>query len=226
MHNMKKIAVLLCSAVLCLHTAASAEVQRTEVGNVVSISSDYGYQDPQQLAVYTQAKLQQAADKKNGVKNKDGEQTKLVEPPALFRIYLNNDRFYKHKNSDKYTERIDISFTSHNLDESYVFDKEQPPYLIVNDGTAETALKFKKFKFDNPYWISFALTKQEIATLKNAQAVAVVLPQAQSPIYRYNDEKQRLEKENYNSSIKIIEMRYDLSDEVLAEWKQVLYSAQ
>lgn len=225
MNKMKKITALVCGLMFCAQTGTWAQIQTSKVGNVTSISSSFDYKDPAQMQLYLQKKAEQDAAKQNkddsGAKD-EGSEEKLAEPAAMFHIYINNDRFYKKNDSGKYSERIDISFTSHDMKHRYIFDKECSPYLIVNDGVNETVLKFKKFKFDNPYWISYALTPSDIELLNRAVSVQAVLPEAQEDIYEYNKSKQRMEKRDYDSKMQIAEMRYDIPAEILAEWKQVL----
>ena len=223
---MKKIIAAVCGIMLMVQGAAYAEVQRSQVANVVSIRSSFDYRDPVLMQEYLQKKAQQEAQKnqKQQGEKDEKEQEKLIEPPAMFHIYMNNDRFYDRDKDDagKYTSRVDIAFSSHDRDRNYIFDKDCAPYLLVRTGSDETVLKFKKFKFDNPYWISFALTKEEIDVLKNADSVTAVLPEATADMYSYNNKKERIEKDDYKKSMEIREMKYDLPDYALQEWKEVL----
>lgn len=220
---MKKIIAAVCGIMLAVQGAAYAEVQRSQVANVVSIRSSFDYRDPALMQEYLQKKAQQEAQKNQKGQEKK-EQEKLVEPPAMFHIYVNNDRFYDRDEDDagKYTSRVDIAFSSHDRERNYIFDKDCAPYLLVRTGSDETVLKFKKFKFDNPYWISFALTKEDIAALKNADSVTAVLPEAAADMYSYNKKKERIEKDDYEKGMEIREMKYDLPDYALQEWKEVL----
>ena len=220
---MKKIIAAVCGIMLMVQGAAYAEVQRSQVANVVSIRSSFDYRDPALMQEYLQKKAQQEAQK-NQKQQDEKEQNKLIEPPAMFHIYVNNDRFYDRDKDDagKYTSRVDIAFSSHDKERNYIFDKDCAPYLLVRTGSDEAVLKFKKFKFDNPYWISFALTKEEIEVLKNADSVTAVLPEAVSSMFNYNNKKERIEKDDYKKSMEIREMKYDIPYYALQEWKEVL----
>ncbi len=218
--NTKKIFITLCGLLLFAQSMAFAEISQSQVANVRSISSSFSYKDPIQMKEFLAKKVQQEAKQKDDSEEKE----KLMVPPTLFQIYVNNDRFY-NEDATKYKERIDIAFTSHNMNRNYIFDKECPPYLIVynkNDVNGQYVMKFKQFKFDNPYWISFSLTKDEIKKIKNAEKVTVILPEATENTFEVDKRKQKIVKKPYKTSMKINEMSYDLPEPILREWKETL----
>lgn len=212
---MFKIFIALLSLVVCLSSTALAQVKETQVGNVVSIRSDFDYQDPKELALYESQKAKQKADKDN---SKDED---VVEPEDLFRVYLTRDRFYNSKN--KYRENITFSITSHNMDRNYILDGDCPPYLeIVDNEGKKSILNFSDMKFDNLYWISFSLTKKEIHQLQNIKEAKLILPEAMENMFVRNEKKDKIEKRKFNDDIKVEMISYDIPVEILQEWKQVL----
>ncbi len=218
--NTKKIIITLCGLLLFAQSLAFAEISQSQVANVRSISSSFSYKDPAQMKEFLAKKVQQKAKQEND----SDEQEKLTVPPTLFQIYVNNDRFYNEK-ATKYKERIDIAFTSHNMNRNYIFDKEYPPYLIIynkNIANEQYVMKFKQFKFDNPYWISFSLTKDEIERIKNADSITVVLPEATENMFAVDKRKQKIVKKPYKSSMTVNEISYDLPEPILQEWKETL----
>lgn len=223
---MKKIFLILCSILFCMSATAFAELHESQVANVESISSAFNYQDPELLKIYTQKKLaQEQEEQQDNSSDENQNEEQLVEPPKIFSVYVNYDRFYNKDNHDKYTERIDIGFTSHNLERNFIFDKKRPPYLVIDNGITTETLKFKKFKFDNPYWISFALTKDDIAKINYAKEITIVLPESEDNIYKINKRTQNIEKKSYNKKMTVIEQSFTLPAHILAEWKEVLSKA-
>lgn len=211
---MKKIVICLLGLFICMQSIALANVHQSKVANVESIRSVYAYKDPQQMKIYEQQKLLQE-------QNKTDE--KIEEPVALFRVFLNNDRFYKDDN--KYRDNIELAFTSHNTNRNYIFDNECPPYLIIKDiNNNEYKLNFAKTKYDNPYWISFKLTKKEMEQIGNAKSISIILPEAENNIYYFNKKKDKIEKKFYDDDMKIIEREYVLPETIVNEWKEVLNS--
>ena len=49
---MFKTFIVLLSLIVCLSSTALAQIKEAQVGNVVSIRSDFDYQDPKELALY------------------------------------------------------------------------------------------------------------------------------------------------------------------------------
>lgn len=200
---------------MCFFQTGSAQIKESQVANVVNIRSDFNYKDPAQLQAYLAKKAEQEADKNN----KDDE--KLEEPADLFRVYLTRDRFYNSKN--KYREDITFSVTSHNLERNYILDKDCPPYLEITDTAGNNiTLNFKEMKFDNPYWISFSLTKKEIEQIKNIDKAKLVLPEAMENMFVENKDKGKMEKRKYDDDIQVQRLSYDIPAEIVQEWKQVL----
>ena len=200
---------------MCFFQTGSAQIKESQVANVVNIRSDFNYKDPAQLQAYLAKKAEQEADENN----KDDE--KLEEPADLFRVYLTRDRFYNSKN--KYREDITFSVTSHNLERNYILDKDCPPYLEITDTAGNNiTLKFKEMKFDNPYWISFSLTKKEIEQIKNIDKAKLVLPEAMENMFVENKNKGKMEKRKYDDDIQVQRLSYDIPAEIVQEWKQVL----
>lgn len=200
---------------MCFFQTGSAQIKESQVANVVNIRSDFNYKDPAQLQAYLAKKAEQEADKNN----KDDE--KLEEPADLFRVYLTRDRFYNSKN--KYREDITFSVTSHNLERNYILDKDCPPYLEITDTAGNNiTLNFKEMKFDNPYWISFSLTKKEIEQIKNIDKAKLVLPEAMENMFVENKDKGKMEKRKYDDDIQVQRLSYDIPAEIIQEWKQVL----
>lgn len=212
---MFKTFIVLLSLIVCLSSTALAQIKEAQVGNVVSIRSDFDYQDPKELALYEAQKAKQKADKDN---SKDED---VVEPEDLFRVYLTRDRFYNSKN--KYRENITFSITSHNMDRNYILDGDCPPYLeIVDNEGKKSTLNFSNMKFDNLYWISFSLTKKEIHQLQNIKEAKLILPEAMENMFVRNEKKDKIEKRKFNDDIKVEMISYDIPVEILQEWKQVL----
>ena len=212
---MFKTFIVLLSLIVCLSSTALAQIKEAQVGNVVSIRSDFDYQDPKELALYEAQKAKQKADKDN---SKDED---VVEPKDLFRVYLTRDRFYNSKN--KYRENITFSITSHNMDRNYILDGDCPPYLeIVDNEGKKSTLNFSNMKFDNLYWISFSLTKKEIHQLQNIKEAKLILPEAMENMFVRNEKKDKIEKRKFNDDIKVEMISYDIPVEILQEWKQVL----
>ncbi|HJF84224.1 MAG TPA: hypothetical protein K8V65_00955 [Megamonas hypermegale] len=212
---MFKICILLLGFFMCFFQTGSAQIKESQVANVVNIRSDFNYKDPAQLQAYLAKKAEQEADKNN----KDDE--KLEEPADLFRVYLTRDRFYNSKN--KYREDITFSVTSHNLERNYILDKDCPPYLEITDTAGNNiTLNFKEMKFDNPYWISFSLTKKEIEQIKNIDKAKLVLPEAMENMFVENKNKGKMEKRKYDDDIQVQRLSYDIPAEIVQEWKQVL----
>lgn len=200
---------------MCFFQTGSAQIKESQVANVVNIRSDFNYKDPAQLQAYLAKKAEQEADENN----KDDE--KLEEPADLFRVYLTRDRFYNSKN--KYREDITFSVTSHNLERNYILDKDCPPYLEITDTAGNNiTLNFKEMKFDNPYWISFSLTKKEIEQIKNIDKAKLVLPEAMENMFVENKNKGKMEKRKYDDDIQVQRLSYDIPAEIIQEWKQVL----
>lgn len=200
---------------MCFFQTGSAQIKESQVANVVNIRSDFNYKDPAQLQAYLAKKAEQEADENN----KDDE--KLEEPADLFRVYLTRDRFYNSKN--KYREDITFSVTSHNLERNYILDKDCPPYLEITDTAGNNiTLNFKEMKFDNPYWISFSLTKKEIEQIKNIDKAKLVLPEAMENMFVENKDKGKMEKRKYDDDIQVQRLSYDIPAEIIQEWKQVL----
>lgn len=213
---MFKTFVVLLSLIVCLSSTALAQIKEAQVGNVVSIRSDFDYQDPKELALYEAQKAKQKADDDNS----NGED--VVEPEDLFRVYLTRDRFYKN-NKNKYRENITFSVTSHNMNRNYILDGDCPPYLeIVDNEGKKSILNFSDMKFDNLYWISFSLTKKEINQLQNIKEAKLVLPEAMENMFVRNEKKDKIEKRKFNDDIKVKKMTYKIPAEILQEWKQVL----
>ena len=212
---MFKTFIVLLSLIVCLSSTALAQIKEAQVGNVVSIRSDFDYQDPKELALYEAQNAKQKADKDN---SKDED---VVEPKDLFRVYLTRDRFYNSKN--KYRENITFSITSHNMDRNYILDGDCPPYLeIVDNEGKKSILKFSDMKFDNLYWISFSLTKKEIHQLQNIKEAKLILSEAMENMFVRNEKKDKIEKRKFNDDIKVEMISYDIPVEILQEWKQVL----
>ena len=186
---MKKIVLCLLSLFICMQSVALANIHQSKVSNVENIRSIYAYKDPEQMKDYEQKKL---------VKEQTKSDEKLEEPMALFRVFVNNDRFYTDDN--KYKDNVELAITSHNIDRNYIFDNEYPPYLILQDNDNNRyEIHFAKVKYDNPYWISFNLTNKEIEQINKAKTISLVLPEAQENMYRYNKKKDKLEKKSYDN---------------------------
>ena len=166
---MKKIVLCLLSLFICMHSVALDNIHQSKVSNVENIRSIYAYKDPEQMKDYEQKKL---------VKEQTKSDKKLEEPMALFRVFVNNDRFYTDDN--RYKDNVELAITSHNIDRNYIFDNEYPPYLILQDNDNNRyEIHFAKVKYDNPYWISFNLTNKEIEQINKAKTISLVLPEAQ-----------------------------------------------
>lgn len=209
---MKKIVLCLLSLFICMQSVTLANIYQSKVSNVENIRSIYAYKDPEQMKDYEQKKL---------VKEQTKSDEKLEEPMALFRVFVNNDRFYTDDN--KYKDNVELAITSHNIDRNYIFDNEYPPYLILQDSDNNRyEIHFAKVKYDNPYWISFNLTNKEIEQINKAKTISLVLPEAQENMYRYNKKKDKLEKKSYDNDIKVKEMMYELPENIVDEWKTVL----
>lgn len=212
---MFKTFVVLLSLIVCLSSTALAQIKEAQVGNVVSIRSDFDYQDPKELALYEAQKAKQKADDDNS------NDEDVIEPEDLFRVYLTRDRFYNSKN--KYRENITFSVTSHNMNRNYILDGDCPPYLeIVDNEGKKSILNFSDMKFDNLYWISFSLTKKEINQLQNIKEAKLILPEAMENMFVRNEKKDKIEKRKFNDDIKVKKMTYKIPAEILQEWKQVL----
>ena len=212
---MFKICIFLLGFFVCFFNTGSAQIKESQVANVVNIRSDFNYKDPVQLQIYLEKKAQQEADENN----KDNE--KLEEPADLFRVYLTRDRFYNSKN--KYREDITFSVTSHNMEKNYILDKDCPPYLEIVDTAGNSSIvHFKEMKFDNPYWISFSLTEKEIEQMRNIEKAKIILPEALESMFVENKEKNKIEKRKYDDDIQIQKLSYDIPEEIIQEWKQVL----
>ena len=212
---MFKICILLLGFLMCFFQTGSAQIKESQVANVVNIRSDFNYKDPVQLQAYLAKKAEQEADENNE------NDEKLEEPADLFRVYLTRDRFYNSKN--KYREDITFSVTSHNLERNYILDKDCPPYLEITDTAGNyITLNFKEMKFDNPYWISFSLTKKEIEQIKNIDKAKLVLPEAMENMFVENKDKGKMEKRKYDDDIQVQRLSYDIPAEIVQEWKQVL----
>lgn len=123
-----------------MQSVALANIHQSKVSNVENIRSIYAYKDPEQMKDYEQKKL---------VKEQTKSDEKLEEPMALFRVFVNNDRFYTDDN--KYKDNVELAITSHNIDRNYIFDNEYPPYLILQDNDNNRyEIHFAKVKYDNP----------------------------------------------------------------------------
>lgn len=211
---MFKILIILLGFFVCFSNTVSAQIKESQVANVVSIRSDFDYKDPAQLQIYLEKKAEQEADKDN--KNDE----KLEEPEDLFRVYLTKDRFYNSKN--KYREEVVFSFTSHNMERNYIFDKDCPPYLEIIDTNGNIIiLNFKKMKFDNPYWISFSLRKKEIEQIQDIKEANIILPEAVENIFVKNKDN-KIKKRKYNDDMQVKKLSYNIPKEIIQEWKQVL----
>lgn len=105
-----------------MQSIAWANIHQSKVSNVENIRSIYSYKDPEQMKDYEQKKLSKEQTKSD---------EKIEEPMDLFRVFINNDRFYSDDN--KYKDNIELAITSHNIDRNYIFDNEYPPYLIIQD---------------------------------------------------------------------------------------------
>lgn len=212
---MFKTFIVLLSLIVCLSSTALAQIKEAQVGNVVSIRSDFDYQDPKELALYEAQKAKQKADDDNS------NDEDVIEPEDLFRVYLTRDRFYNSKN--KYRENITFSVTSHNMNRNYILDGDCPPYLeIVDNEGKKSILNFSNMKFDNLYWISFSLTKKEINQLQNIKEAKLILQEAMENMFVRNEKKDKIEKRKFNDDIKVKKMTYKIPAEILQEWKQVL----
>lgn len=213
---MKKIFILLCTLFLCMQTSAMAKIYQAQVSNVASIRSDFAYRDPTLMAEYEkQLALNQDGDKSN---DKSAEQ-----PPAIFNIYVTKDRFYDEDNTTKYNERINFSITSHDMDKNFVLDKKLPPYLILIDAKGnEQQLHFAKIRYQNPFWISFKVSPEEIGKITNATNVKVALPELDENIYIVNEQQTRIKKKDYDKNMNIAWEIYDVPQSILQEWKETL----
>lgn len=208
---MKKIILCLLGLFFCMQSVTWASIHQSKVANVESIRSVFSYKDPEELKIYEQKKL---------VKEQTKSDEKIVEPDSVFRIFVSKDVFYSDGKSNK---KIDLAITSHNREYNFILDNEYPPYFILRDKQKnEESLHLSKVKYDNPYWISFNLTKEEIDKLVKADTVEVIIPEAKENIYYFNEDKNRIEKKAYKKNMDIVEQKYIVPNEIIKEWKQVL----
>lgn len=213
---MKKLFIFICMLVLCVQTSAMAQIRQAQVSNVASIRSDFAYRDPILMAEYEK----QLALNQDGDKNND---KKAVQPPAIFNIYVTKDRFYDDDDSNKYNERINLSITSHDMERNFLLDKKIPPYLILLDELGnEEGLHFAKIRYQNPFWISFKVSPEEIAKITSATNVKVALPELDENIYIVNEQQTRIKKKDYDKNMNIAWKTYDIPQTILQEWKQTL----
>lgn len=208
---MKKIILCLVGLIFCMQSIAWANVHQSKVANVESIRSVFSYKDPEEVKIYEQKKL---------IKEQNNSDEKITEPNSIFRIFVSKDRFYSDK---KYREKIDLAITSHNREYNFILDNEYSPYFILIDNqNKQEALHLSEVKYDNPYWISFKLSKAEIDKIVKAVEIKVVMPEAQENLFYFNEDKDKIEKKEYKKSMNIIEKTYDIPAEIVKEWKQVL----
>lgn len=208
---MKKIILCLVGLIFCMQSIAWANIHQSKVANVESIRSVFSYKDPEEVKIYEQKKL---------IKEQNNSDEKITEPNSIFRIFVSKDRFYSDK---KYREKIDLAITSHNREYNFILDNEYSPYFILIDKqNKQEALHLSEVKYDNPYWISFKLSKAEIDKIVKAVEVKVVMPEAQENLFYFNEDKDKIEKKEYKKSMNIIEKTYDIPAEIVKEWKQVL----
>lgn len=197
---MKKILILLIGAVLSIQATAFASIHYTKLSNIESTRSAFVYKDVQAVTTST-SKQTQDTDK------------------ALFSIFVSKDKFHTEKG---YRENLNIAFTSHNQNRYYIFDEDCPPYLLLEGkDKKDEKLYFSKLKYDNPYWISFSLTKEEINKIEQAQNVKIVLPEASENPFYFDEDKEKISKKQYNKSIKTEDKTYIIPTEILNEWKNV-----
>lgn len=208
---MKKIILCLIGLIFCMQSIAWANIHQSKVANVESIRSVFSYKDPEEVKIYEQKKL---------IKEQNNSDEKITEPNSIFRIFVSKDRFYSDK---KYREKIDLAITSHNREYNFILDNEYSPYFILIDKqNKQEALHLSEVKYDNPYWISFKLSKAEIDKIVKAVEIKVVMPEAQENLFYFNEDKDKIEKKEYKKSMNIIEKTYDIPAEIVKEWKQVL----
>lgn len=208
---MKKIILCLVGLIFCMQSIAWANIHQSKVANVESIRSVFSYKDPEEVKIYEQKKL---------IKEQNNSDEKITEPNSIFRIFVSKDRFYSDK---KYREKIDLAITSHNREYNFILDNEYSPYFILIDKqNKQEALHLSEVKYDNPYWISFKLSKAEIDKIVKAVEIKVVMPEAQENLFYFNEDKDKIEKKEYKKSMNIIEKTYDIPAEIVKEWKQVL----
>lgn len=208
---MKKIILCLIGLIFCMQSIAWANIHQSKVANVESIRSVFSYKDPEEVKIYEQKKL---------IKEQNNSDEKITEPNSIFRIFVSKDRFYSDK---KYREKIDLAITSHNREYNFILDNEYSPYFILIDNqNKQEALHLSEVKYDNPYWISFKLSKAEIDKIVKAVEIKVVMPEAQENLFYFNEDKDKIEKKEYKKSMNIIEKTYDIPAEIVKEWKQVL----
>lgn len=208
---MKKIVLCLVGLIFCMQSIAWANIHQSKVTNAESIRSVFSYKDPEEVKIYEQKKL---------VKEQNGSDEKITEPNSIFRIFVSKDRFYSDK---KYREKIDLAVTSHNREYNFILDNEYPPYFIlIDEQKKQEVLHLSEVKYDNPYWISFKLNKEEIDKIIKAVEIKVVMPEAQENLFYFNEGKDKIEKKEYKKSMDIIEKTYDIPAKIVKEWKQVL----
>ena len=213
---MKKIFIFMCALLLCMQTSALAKMHQTQVDNVVSIRSDFAYHDPELMAEYlNQMALNQDADKNND--------KAVIAPPTLFSVYVTKDRFYDNDKKDKYNERINLSITSHNLEMNYMFDKHVPPYLILIDNLGnEQTLHFAKVRYENPFWISFIVSPQEIEKINGANKVKIAIPELNDNIYIISKDQKRIKKKDYEQNMNLKWDIYEIPQNIIQEWRETL----
>lgn len=199
---MKKVLILLMGAVLSIQATAFASIHQTKLSNIESTRSAFVYKDIKVVTTSTNEQEQE--------KDKD---------KALFSVFVSKDKFHTKKG---YRENLNIAFTSHNQNRYYIFDEDCPPYLLLeNKDKKVEKLYFSKLKYDNPYWISFSLSKEEINKIEQAQSVKIVLPEANENLFYFDEDKEKISKKQYNKSIKTEEKIYIIPTEILNEWKNV-----
>lgn len=186
--------------ILAMQATALASMHHTKLSNVESTRSAFAYRDVQAQTV--------------AISDDDKTDNK-----ALFRVFVNKDKFYTKKG---YRENLEIAFTSHNQNRYYIFDGDCPPYLLLkNKNNQEERLNFEKLKYDNPYWISFSLTKKEIEKISQAESVKIVLPEAKENVFFFDEDKEKITKKQYNKNTKTKEQVYTIPKDILDEWKNV-----
>ena len=212
---MKKIFILTCVLFLCMQTSAFAKIHQTQVDNVASIRSDFAYHDPELMAEYLA--LNQDKDK-----NKNNDKA-VTAPLVLFNVYVTKDRFYDKDKKDKYNERINLSITSHNLEMNYMFDKHLPPYLILIDNLGnEQTLHFAKVRYENPFWISFIVSPQEIEKINGANKVKIAIPELNDNIYIISKDQKRIKKKDYEQNMNLKWDIYEIPQNIIQEWRETL----
>lgn len=180
---MKKIILCLVGLIFCMPSIAWANIHQSKVANVESIRSVFSYKDLEEVKIYEENKL---------IKEQNGSDEKLTEPNSVFRIFVSKDRFYSDK---KYREKIDLAVTSHNREYNFILGKECSPYFIlIDEQNKQDALHLSEVKYDNPYWISFKLSKEEIDKIVKAIKIKVVMPEAKENLFYFNEDKDKIEK--------------------------------